>query len=158
MTRAALLKTVPAPIRAYIHRTKKAPSEDMLRKYGYGVVTDGLYKWVATHDRHVLKFAKHPRPDGMVDREIKLYNQLTREQRRLVIPMFLMVPGISIAVLAHVDNPAKREILKWDGIAFLLRRAWAAMGVTWTDDHGGNIGFIPTRDYPLVIDLDFLVS
>ncbi len=156
MTRAALLKTIPSPVRAYILRTGKSPSEDMLRKNGYGVITDGLYKWVATHDQHVLKFAHAPRNSRMIDQEIDHYESLNREQRRIVVPMFSVVPGISIVVRVLVDDPAKREIQKWDGIALLVKHAFADMGIHWCDDHGGNIGFMPERCYPVIIDLDFL--
>jgi hypothetical protein len=130
----------------------------MLRENGYGVVTDGLYKWVATHDRHVLKFAHYPRNGRMIDKEIEHYDSLNQKQRRLVVPMFSVVPGISIVVRVLVDDPAKREIQKWDGMAFLVRRAMKELGIDWSDDHGGNIGFMPSRCYPVIIDLDFLES
>ena len=161
MTRATLLKTIPSPVRAYIRRTGKSPSEDMLRENGYGVVTDGLYKWVATHDRHVLKFANSPNRRigwNMVDREIEHYESLNREQRRIVVPMFSLVPGISVVVRVLVDDPAKHEITKWDGISVLIKRVFKDMGIDWEDNHGGNIGFMPSRGYPVIIDLDFLES
>ena len=165
MKHTALIKSIPAPIRAYIRREKKPPSEAMLRRNGYSVVVDGMFKWVAAHDTHVLKFARRGKRTGgprrrndFVDREVRMYDSLTHEQRRMVVPMVLLCKGISVAMKALVDDPDNQEILKWDGTAMLVKKIWKQMGIKWIDSHGGNIGFLPRRGYPVIIDLDYFES
>lgn len=157
MTKATLLKTVPAPVRSMIRRNAR-PSKAVLKSAGYSINTNGVYKWVAIHDTHVLKFSRTPRMNCVVEREVAMYNTLTREQKRLAVPMFLVGPSMSIAprVLAH--DPRKHETTMMNSIALGLRQVWETMGVEWTDDHYDNVGFMLGRDYPIVIDLDFLVS
>lgn len=157
MTRASLLKSVPAPVRSLIRRHRR-PTDEFLMGFGYRIVTNGLHKWVAIHDFHVLKFSRRPKLNCVVEREVRMYNTLTRLQRRLALPMFMVGPSMSIAPRVLTDVPGKREITMMDSIALGVRMAWKTMGVDWTDDHGENIGFISGRDYPIVIDLDFLES
>ena len=157
MTKATLLKTVPLAIRKFIQRDGSVPRQ-VLRDNGYTINTNGVYKWVAIHDSHVLKFSRTPVDNCVVEREVEMYNTLTREQKRLAVPMFLIGPSMSIAPRVLTHDPTKREISIMDSIALGLRLVWETMGVEWTDDHYDNIGFMLGRDYPIVIDLDFLVS
>lgn len=157
MTKATLLKTVPTPVRTMLRR-KTRPSKEFLKSEGYRINTNGVYKWVAVHDSHVLKFSRTPLENCVVEREVRMYNTLTRPQKRLAVPLFLVGPSMSIAPRVLTHDPTKREVSIMDSIALGLRQVWETMGVAWTDDHYDNIGFMMGRDHPIVIDLDFLVS
>ena len=160
-----LRDSIPKSILNHIIQTSSMPTDIMLRKSGYKIVTSGDFKIVIIHQDHVIKFSR-PHTHS-TEKELEVYKSLSKEQRKIVIPVYRLTYGITITPRAHVFYdvwcPTRRVHVKqlqlmndWEELAEMIDDVATDLHLDWNDVHKNNIGFLPDRAYPIIIDLDYL--